>query len=81
MGIDTKSNLKLLSIGTYLSASHNGQRVIHGTDAGGTQAVSQLHILSHVMEKISCDTNSTFHGAVKRPCEVFDAIGGTGTGG
>lgn len=78
---DTRSNLKLLSLGKHMRTSHNGQIITDSTDAGGAQAVSQLHILCDVMEKISQDTNGRFHGVMKRPCEVFDVIGGTGTGG
>jgi hypothetical protein len=52
-----------------------------GIDAGGAQAVSQLRILGHVMEKISQDDRSPARGVVKRPCEVFDVIGGVGSGG
>jgi hypothetical protein len=77
----TKSNLKLLSFGKFARTRHNNRRITDGTDAGGSQAVSQLHILTHVMEKISHDANGRLRGVVKRPCEVFDAIGGTGTGG
>jgi hypothetical protein len=54
---------------------------MNGIDAGGAQAVSQLQILNHVMERISQDVQSSSEGAVKRPCEVFDVIGGVGSGG
>jgi hypothetical protein len=52
-----------------------------GIDAGGAQAISQLRILEHLMEKISQADQSASQGIVKRPCEVFDVIGGVGTGG
>jgi hypothetical protein len=52
-----------------------------GIDAGGPQGVSQLLILKEVMEKLSKDELGDSHGIVKRPCEVFDMIGGVGTGG
>jgi hypothetical protein len=77
----TKSNLKLLSFGKFSRTHHNNRRITDGTDAGGPQAVSQLGILIHVMDRVSRDTNGHLSGGVKRPCEVFDAIGGTGTGG
>jgi len=79
--VDTRSNLRLLSLGMYSPTSHNECRITDWTDAGGAQAVSQLHVLCHVMERISRDANTCSGGTVKRPCEVFDAIGGTGTGG
>jgi hypothetical protein len=52
-----------------------------GIDAGGAQAISQLCILNHLMERISQDDRGVSEGIVKRPCEVFDVIGGVGTGG
>jgi hypothetical protein len=33
------------------------------------------------MERLSKDENGDSQGAVKRPCDVFDIIGGVGTGG
>ncbi|KIM22112.1 hypothetical protein M408DRAFT_54580, partial [Serendipita vermifera MAFF 305830] len=47
-------------------------------DGGGPRGISQLEILKHVLEKISGDTDDI---PLKRPCEVFAMIGGTGTGG
>jgi hypothetical protein len=55
--------------------------LISGIDAGGPRAVSQLLILKDVMEKLSKDESGDSRGIVKRPCEVFDMIGGVGTGG
>ena len=52
-----------------------------GIDAGGPQGISQLLILKDVMERLSGDESGDSHGTVKRPCEVFDVIGGVGTGG
>jgi hypothetical protein len=51
------------------------------TDAGGPQGISQLLILKDVMERLSKDESGVSQGTVKRPCEVFDMIGGVGTGG
>jgi hypothetical protein len=50
-------------------------------DAGGPQGVSQLLILKDVMEKLSRDETRESQATVKRPCDVFDMIGGVGTGG
>jgi hypothetical protein len=38
-------------------------------------------ILKNVMEKLSKDESGSSQGIVKRPCEVFDMIGGVRTGG
>ena len=50
-------------------------------DAGGPQGISQLLILKDVMERLSKGESGDSEGKVKRPCEVFDMIGGVGTGG
>ena len=53
----------------------------HCIDAGGPQGISQLLILKDVVERLSKDESGDAQGEVKRPCEVFDMIGGVGTGG
>ena len=50
-------------------------------DAGGAQGISQLMILERVMELISRGSREDSEAVVKRPCEIFHAIGGVGTGG
>jgi hypothetical protein len=50
-------------------------------DAGGPRGISQLMILKNVMESLCRGEGADFEGVVKRPCEVFHAIGGVGTGG
>ncbi|KAL1995554.1 hypothetical protein VTN49DRAFT_1741 [Thermomyces lanuginosus] len=47
-------------------------------DGGGIRGLSSLLILEDIMEKIR-DKNGLRH--VPRPCELFDLIGGTSTGG
>ncbi|WJG35713.1 acyl transferase/acyl hydrolase/lysophospholipase, partial [Fusarium oxysporum Fo47] len=47
-------------------------------DGGGIRGISSLLILEHIMEKIR-ETRGLGH--VRRPCEHFDLIGGTSTGG
>jgi hypothetical protein len=79
--MDVKSNLNILSLGKPAQTSHKEPIITGCIDAGGAQAVSQLRILEHLMEKISQDNRGTSQGIVKRPCEVFDVIGGVGTGG
>jgi hypothetical protein len=76
-----KRGLKILSLGESRASAAMSGKPTSGIDAGGAQAISQLRILDHVMEKISQDDRSSSHGVVKRPCEVFDVIGGAGSGG
>lgn len=50
-------------------------------DAGGPRGISQLEILKHVMDKLVNDEIVSSTQTIKRPCDVFAMIGGTGTGG
>jgi len=50
-------------------------------DAGGPLGISQLMVLKNVMESLSRGSIDDSEEVVKRPCEVFHAIGGVGTGG
>lgn len=45
-------------------------------DGGGVRGLSMLHILKHLMENIAPGANE-----IPKPCEYFDMIGGTSTGG
>ncbi|KAI2608804.1 FabD/lysophospholipase-like protein [Hypoxylon fragiforme] len=47
-------------------------------DGGGVRGISSLQILQELMEKIKEAQSLT---EVPRPCEMFDIIGGTSTGG
>ncbi|KIM31006.1 hypothetical protein M408DRAFT_65698, partial [Serendipita vermifera MAFF 305830] len=47
-------------------------------DAGDFRGLSQMKILSALMHEINKDQSSN---EKKKPCDVFDMIGGTGTGG
>ncbi|KAI0596402.1 acyl transferase/acyl hydrolase/lysophospholipase [Biscogniauxia sp. FL1348] len=47
-------------------------------DGGGVRGISSLQILQELMEKIK---ETEGRAQVPRPCEVFDLIGGTSTGG
>jgi hypothetical protein len=76
-----KRGLKILSLGESRASAAMGEKPMSGIDAGGAQAVSQLRILDHVMERKSQDDRSSSNGVVKRPCDVFDVIGGVGSGG
>jgi len=75
-------NLNLLSLGQYTPVHPNNGRIVNGiVDAGGPQGISQIMILRSVMDSIARNSGDTSGMTVKRPCEVFHAIGGVGTGG
>lgn len=47
-------------------------------DGGGVRGLSELLILQSMMDKVAWDLKLTY---TPRPCEYFDLIGGTSTGG
>lgn len=49
-------------------------------DGGGVRGLSTLFILKMVMQRLNQDRQNASLPAVK-PCELFDLIGGTSTGG
>src|SRR5271154_5451480 len=49
-------------------------------DGGGVRGLSTLYILQGIMARLNHDRQATNLRPVK-PCEVFDLIGGTSTGG
>ena len=78
---DPAKNLNILSLGQYAFTVIMNKLLTATVDAGGPRGISQLMILKSVMESISRDSEVDSEEAVKRPCEVFHAIGGAGTGG
>jgi hypothetical protein len=78
---DPKRPISLLSLGKTMFIVIMSGMLTSCIDAGGPQGISQLLILKEVMERLSKDESGEFQGTVKRPCEVFDMIGGVGTGG
>jgi len=58
---------------SFGSAGERPLRVL-SLDGGGVRGLSALYILQEVMKKFSSDKEV-------KPCEVFDMIGGTSTGG
>jgi hypothetical protein len=48
------------------------------TDAGGTRGVSQLKILAELMHRLNFEAEDD---EVLLPCDAFDMIGGSGSGG
>jgi patatin-like phospholipase/acyl hydrolase len=49
-------------------------------DGGGVRGLSTLYILKIIMDRLNHERRVTALPPVK-PCEVFDLIGGTSTGG
>jgi len=49
-------------------------------DGGGVRGLSTLYILKSIMNRLNHERKQTNLPPVK-PCEVFDLIGGTSTGG
>ncbi|KAH8772415.1 acyl transferase/acyl hydrolase/lysophospholipase [Hyaloscypha sp. PMI_1271] len=49
-------------------------------DGGGVRGLSTLYILRNIMKRLNHERRTTNLPPVK-PCEVFDLIGGTSTGG
>jgi hypothetical protein len=47
-------------------------------DDGGKRGLSTLHALKHIMDQLNSGLED---GSSRKPCEVFDLIGGIGTGG
>jgi hypothetical protein len=51
------------------------------TDGSGTRGLSQLGIMGAIMYRLQCDIYPNNPDKMILPCEHFDLIGGTGTGG
>jgi patatin-like phospholipase/acyl hydrolase len=49
-------------------------------DGGGVRGLSTLYILKSIMDRLNGERKKSDLPPVK-PCEVFDLIGGTSTGG
>lgn len=49
-------------------------------DGGGVRGLSSLHILKRLMDELNYDRKTNGLDIVK-PCDVFDLIAGTSTGG
>jgi patatin-like phospholipase/acyl hydrolase len=49
-------------------------------DGGGVRGLSTLYVLKIVMDRLNFDRKTGDLPPVK-PCEIFDLIGGTSTGG
>lgn len=67
-------DLCLLSLGKYRLSYSNESLLMTCEDGSGVRGLSTLYILQHIMEMINPD-------APPKPCEYFDIIAGTSTGG
>jgi patatin-like phospholipase/acyl hydrolase len=64
-----------------LGGSNDGKELcLLALDGGGVRGLSSLIILSRLMTRINAEREKQGKTTVK-PCEVFDLIGGTSTGG
>ena len=72
--------MNLLSLGMYslLTYFHVYWLIEHLEDGGGMRSLSSLFILQNIMEKIRFIHNL---GTESLPCDYFDMICGTSTGG
>jgi patatin-like phospholipase/acyl hydrolase len=50
-------------------------------DGGGVRGMSQLEIMRNIMHRLNWDSESDESNAGMLPCEHFDLMGGSGTGG
>jgi patatin-like phospholipase/acyl hydrolase len=73
-----RNGLRLLSLGAYSVYLLNGRFSTAPSDGGGIRGLSELMILQEIMGRIQHDEKLT---EVPRPCDYFDLIGGTSTGG
>jgi patatin-like phospholipase/acyl hydrolase len=65
--------------GEPLSFDRNG-RCLLSLDGGGVRGLSTLYILKTIMDRMNLERGKNGLPPAK-PCEVFDLIGGTSTGG
>jgi hypothetical protein len=77
-----ESSLRLLSLGGSIDLALI--LYVHSTvdlDGGGVQSISQLEIMRNIMQRIQYDTYPDDPDKTILPCEYFDLIGGSDTGG
>ncbi len=72
--------VNLLSLGEHLLVIHivSASHFTSVTDSGGIRGVSELFILDEIMKRVQAHKSLP---NTPKPCEYFDLIGGTSTGG
>jgi patatin-like phospholipase/acyl hydrolase len=50
-------------------------------DGGGVRGLSTLYVLKSIMDRLNHERKKNANLPPSKPCEVFDLIGGTSTGG
>lgn len=68
--------LRILSLGKSFASAESYP--LRAEDGGGIRGISSLLILENIMEGVRKERGLE---NVPRPCDVFDFIGGTSTGG
>jgi patatin-like phospholipase/acyl hydrolase len=76
-----KSNLRIVSFGTNSSSGQCQLLTFAPIDGGGVRGMSQLEIMRNIMHRLNWDSESNESNAGILPCEHFDLMGGSGTGG
>jgi hypothetical protein len=72
-----RNGLCLLGLGKSLP-SRDKHPTHLGKDAGGTRGISQLKILTELMDRLNLNVKEDHQ---LRPCDAFNLIGGAGSGG
>jgi len=77
-----QTGLCLLSLGTrsFYTSKTRSLIDVQSLDGGGVRGLSTLLILQALMARVNEERMKDGQPAVK-PCELFDLIGGTSTGG
>ena len=73
------SGLCVLALGMPLSLLH-ASALLTIADGGGVRGLSSLYILRTIMERVNDERNKELKDNIK-PCDLFDLICGTSTGG
>ncbi|PVF91619.1 FabD/lysophospholipase-like protein, partial [Serendipita vermifera] len=55
--------------------------IVYETDGSGLRTISQLEVFRNIMHRIQCDTFPEEPDKMILPCEYFDLMGGSDTGG
>ncbi len=75
---DLFSSLEMANVNPRPNPLHANGLCLLSLDGGGVRGLSSLYILRDIMLQLSLERGSQ---TILRPCDVFDLIGGTSTGG